>query len=85
MKRALALILCIFPAYAQPPFLPVAECKKGVCTMTEAEFVKYQQFHAQLYLVMSGIQEHAGAVQTENNQLRGLLEKNLHCQLGRKI
>ena len=84
MKRIAALILCVFPAYAQPPFLPVAECKKGVCTMAEAEFVKYQQFHAQLYHVMSGIQEHAGSVRAENNELRALLEKNLYCQL-RKI
>lgn len=85
MKRLAALILCVFPAYAQPPFLPIAVCDKGICTMKQKDFEDYQRFHIAVYQVMGDIQEQARSVQNENNQMRGLIEKNLHCQLGRKI
>jgi hypothetical protein len=85
VKRALALILCVFPAYASPPFLPIATCDKGVCTMTQKDYEAFQQFHVAVYQATQEMQEHMKHLERENGNLRGLIAKNLHCQLGRKI
>jgi hypothetical protein len=85
MKRLAALILCVFPAYASPPFLPIAKCEKGVCAMTQKDYEAFQQFHVAVYQQTQEVSEYVRNLERENGNLRGLIAKNLHCQLGRKI
>jgi hypothetical protein len=85
MKRLAALIFCVFPAYAQPPFLPIAVCDKGICTMKQKDYEAFQQFHVAVYQQSQEVAEYVRQMERENGQLRGLIAKNLHCQLGRKI
>jgi hypothetical protein len=84
VKRLAAVLLCIFPAYAEPPFLPIANCEGDVCTMKRADFVKFQQFHSAVYAQFSASQEAMEMVAKENADLRNKLSQNVHCQL-RKI
>lgn len=84
MRRALALLCCAFPAFAEPPFLPVADCRGDVCTMRRADFEKFQQFHAAVYAEFAATQAQAEMIAKENASLRQKLSENLHCQL-RKI
>lgn len=48
MKR-LALLILAFPCYAnEPPYLPLAVCENGLCTMKQADYEAFQKFHVEV-------------------------------------
>ena len=78
--RLIALVLASLPAYAEPPFLPVAVCDKGKCVMSEGDFKTLQKFHV---AVQTAAQEFSEQVQTlaeENAALRQKLARAAYCQ-----
>ncbi len=81
MKRLLAVLLCSLPAYAEPPFLPIASCEGDVCTMSRKDFEQFQAFHAAVFKGMeeltSELERQEGAIASLTNKLN----RTPHCQM----
>jgi len=81
MKRLISILICALPAYADPPFLPIAICNAGQCVMAEADFIKFQQFHVATHEAVLEMQKDADKQEKLIEDLSAKLNRTVFCQL----
>lgn len=90
MKRTIAflfgfvaiavLLLFFYDAFALPLALtkPVAECKNGVCTMSEKDYETLRSFHSTLVVAAADVVESNNELTDELARTRNALRNCLH-------
>lgn len=77
---ALGAAIVLPYAKAEPPFVPVAVCTEGVCTMSEKDYTALRDFHKQLLGAAKQIQQQNEELEAGVVQLRQEIMKHAFCQ-----
>ncbi len=82
MKRLIFILICALPAYGnEPPYVPLASCSDGICTMKQEDYEKFQRFHLATYENAVDQLQVIESLQRENASLLAKLNRTPFCQL----
>ena len=76
----LLIALSLTPLYASEPFAPIAECNDGRCSMSEADYKAYREWHFALLDRLRAVNEQNAQLAQEVDALQARLVRNAYCE-----
>ena len=76
----LLLVLALHPLYASEPFAPIAECNDGRCSMSEADYKAYREWHFALLDRLRDVNKQNAILSEEIDALQERLARNAYCE-----